>query len=271
MTATEAEIRRRNAVEVRGREDGPTMVFAHGYGTSKNMWRRVVPDFEKTHRVILFDHIGSGQSDVSLYSRAKYDSLYGYADDLNALIRALGGAPVIYVGHSISAMIGVLAAIDAPELFRSLVMVAPSPCYINEEGYVGGFERSDVEGLLDALDANHHAWSERLAPLVMANADRPELAAELRDSFVSTDTRVAQHFARVTFLSDNRSELDRLTVPSLILQAQDDVIAPLEVGRYLAEHLQGSTLRELQAAGHYAHLSAPAEIIDEVRAYLAAA
>jgi sigma-B regulation protein RsbQ len=255
----------RNGVSVVGDPALPAIIFGPGYGTSQNMWRLVAPRFVDERRVVRFDHVGSGDSDVSAYDRRKYDSLRGYAADLLEIIRALDLHDVVFVGHSVSAMIGALAAIQEPSRFAKLVMLGPSPRYLNDDGYVGGFERADVDALLDALEVNHADWANAMAPALMKNPDRPELARELADSMARTNTQVAQHFARVTFLSDMRRFLKDISTPTLILQSSDDLIAPIEVGEYLHQHIVDSELVVLSAAGHYAHLSDPAEIEREIR------
>jgi len=255
----------RNGVTVAGDPSLPPIIFGPGYGTSQNMWRLVAPQFVDARRVVMFDHVGSGDSDVAAYDRRKYDSLRGYAADLLEIIRELDLHDVVFVGHSVSAMIGALAAIQEPARFARLIMLGPSPRYLNDEGYLGGFERADIDALLDALEVNHASWATAMAPTLMQNADRPELADELADSMARTNTMVAQHFARVTFLSDMRRFLKDISTPTLILQSSDDIIAPLEVGEYLHEHIADSELVVLSAAGHYAHLSNPAEIERQIR------
>jgi len=257
----------RNNINIVG-NGSKTMLLAHGYGCDQNMWRFLTPAFVDDYRVVLFDLVGAGKSDLSQYSREKYAVLKGYADDILEIIEAVGGAPVIFVGHSVSSMIGVLAAIRQPALFERLILVGPSPCYINSGDYVGGFTRSDIDSLLQTLDENHLGWSQAMAPVIMKNEERPELAAELADSFCRTDPKIAKHFARVTFLSDNRQDLPGLTVPSLILQCSEDNIAPQSVGEYVHRHLSGSTLVNLRASGHCPHLSAPAETVQAIKTYL---
>ena len=264
-TASSTDVLARNGVSVVGDPTAAPIVFGAGYGTSQNMWRLVAPQFADERRVVRFDHVGSGESDLSAYDRRKYDSLRGYAADLLEILRTLDLHDVVFVGHSVSAMIGALAAIEEPERFARLIMVGPSPRYLNDEGYVGGFERADVDALLDALEVSHVNWAAEMAPALMKNPERPELAAELAESMARTNTQVAQHFARVTFLSDLRRNLKNITTPTLILQSSDDLIAPLEVGEYLHEQIAGSELVVLRAAGHYAHLSDPAEIEREIR------
>jgi len=260
-------IQKRNNVTVAG--SGPaTMVFAHGFGCDQNMWRFVAPAFEKDYRVVLFDHVGAGRSDLAAYSRAKYDSLQGYADDVLDLCRALDLRRPIFVGHSVSAMIGVLAALKEPDRFDRLVLVGPSPRYINDGDYVGGFTREDIEGLLESLDSNYLGWSSAMAPVIMGNPERPELGTELTNSFCRTDPQIASHFARVTFLSDNRADLPKVKTRSLILQCADDAIAPAAVGEYVHERMPDTVLVRMKATGHCPNLSAPEETIAAIKAFL---
>jgi sigma-B regulation protein RsbQ len=259
----------RNNVRVLGRGTRP-MLFAHGFGCDQNMWRFLVPAFEEDYRIVLFDHVGAGRSDKSAYDRRKYGALDGYASDVLEICHALDLTGVVFVGHSVSAMIGVLAANQEPARFSSLVMIGPSPRYIDDEGYVGGFGRADIDGLLESLDSNYLGWSSAMAPVIAGNPDRPEYGAELSNSFCQTDPEIASHFARVTFLSDNRADLAAVTTPSLILQCADDVIAPNAVGAYVHRAIAGSTLVEMQATGHCPHLTAPAETIAAMKAFLAA-
>ena len=262
------DVLRRNNVRVSGVPTGRPMLFAHGFGCDATMWRLVTPDFEVDHRVITFDQVGHGGSDLSAYDPEKYGSLHGYADDVVEICRALELSDVVFVGHSVSAMTGVLAAQKAPELFGALVMVGPSPRYVDDEGYTGGFTREDIAGLLASLEANHLGWSATMAPMIMGNADRPELGEELTNSFCRTDPAIARQFARVTFLSDNRADLPGVAVPTLVLQCSQDVIAPETVGRYVHEHVPGSVFRKLAATGHCPNLSAPEETTAAIRAFL---
>ena len=248
-----------------------TMLFAHGYGCDQIMWRYFVPAFQDDYRIVLFDHVGAGKSDISQYSREKYGTLQGYADDVLEIIDAVSGAPVIFVGHSVSAMIGVLAANKRPQAFETLIMIGPSPCYINDGEYVGGFIKSDIDSLLQTLEENHLGWSRAMAPVIMKNEERPELANELAESFCRTDPEIAKHFARVTFLSDNRGDLKSVSVPSLVLQCSEDSIAPLEVGDFVHRNLRGSSLIRLRATGHCPHLSGPVETTRIIKEYLARA
>jgi sigma-B regulation protein RsbQ len=263
------DLRIRNNVRVRGRADGQPMVFAHGFGCDQNMWRFVAPEFEDEYKVVLFDHVGAGESDLSAYDPERYSSLAGYAQDVNELCTALDLHDVILVGHSVSAMIGLLAVRDAdPGRYSRLVMVGPSPRYIDDEGYVGGFSRADIDELLESLDSNYLGWSSAMAPAIMGNPDRPELGEELTASFCRTDPDIARRFAEVTFLSDNRADLNAISIPTLVLQCTQDVIAPVEVGRYVHEAIPGSTLTMLEATGHCPNLSAPAETTAAIRAFL---
>ena len=260
----------RNAVTMTGAESGRPMLFAHGYGCDQNMWRFVTPAFADTHRIVLFDHVGNGKSDLSAYSDARYSSLEGYAEDVLEIIREHDLRDVVFVGHSVSSMIGLLAANREPERFGALVMVGPSPRYINDEsdGYVGGFDRSDIEEMLESLDSNYLGWSSAMAPVIMGNPERPELGQELTNSFCRTDPEIARKFARVTFLSDNRADLQRACVPSLILQCSDDVIAPAVVGEYVHKHTPESSFMALNATGHCPNLSAPEETVDAIKSWL---
>jgi sigma-B regulation protein RsbQ len=244
------------------------MVLAHGYGCDQNMWRHLIPAFEKDFRLVLFDHIGHGRSDAAAFDRARYSSLEGYADDILSICESLAIHDAVFVGHSVSAMIGILAARKDRTRFSRLVLVGPSPRYVNDADYVGGFTREDIDGLLDFLDSNFLGWSSTMAPVIMGNADRPALSEELANSFCRTDPEIAKHFARVTFLSDNRADLASVQVPTLILQCSQDAIAPEAVGRYCEAHIPGSTYIQLRASGHCPHLSDPAETIAAIQPFL---
>jgi sigma-B regulation protein RsbQ len=251
----------RNNVKVFGSGTTP-MVFAHGYGCDQNMWRLITPAFEDKYKIVLYDHVGFGKSDLTAFQSEKYSTLNGYAQDLIEICNELRLQRAIFVGHSVGAIIGVLAAIQEPKLFRKLVLIGPSPRYINDGDYIGGFAAQDIDGLLEFLDSNHLGWSNQMAPVIMGNPDRPELAEELANSFCRTDPEIAKHFARVTFLSDNRADLPKVTVPSVILQCSQDAIAPSEVGDYVQRHLANSCLVHLKATGHCPQLSAPQETIE---------
>jgi sigma-B regulation protein RsbQ len=258
----------RNYVHVFGKGSRP-MLFAHGFGCDQNMWRFLTPAFEANFKIVLFDYVGAGKSDLDYYDPIRYSSLSGYASDVLEICEELHLREVVFVGHSVSSIVGLLASIERPELFSNLILVGPSPCYINDgSNYVGGFEKADIEGLLAMMDKNYMGWANYLAPAVMANADHPELSIELEQSFCSTDPVIARQFAEVTFLSDSRNDLPRVTTPSLILQCSDDIIAPDEVGVYLSEKLANSVFMQMEATGHCPHMSHPEETIRLLKTYL---
>jgi sigma-B regulation protein RsbQ len=261
----------RNNVVCSGLVRGTPMLFAHGFGCDQNMWRYVAPAFEDEYRVVLFDHVGAGGSDLSAYDRTKYSSLNGYATDILELCRELELRDVIFVGHSVSAMMGILAAAAEPDRFQRLVLVGPSPRYLNDDDYVGGFGREDIDGLLESLDSNYLGWSGAMAPVIMGNPDRPELGEELTNSFCRTDPAIAKQFARVTFLSDNRADLGQVDIPTLVVQTREDVIAPMEVGEYVERALPQGELVVLDATGHCPNLSAPEQTIAAIKAFLSPA
>jgi sigma-B regulation protein RsbQ len=263
------DVLRRNNVHVSGAGTQP-MLFAHGFGCDQNMWRFVAPAFAHRYKIVLFDYVGAGKSDISAYDARRYGSLDGYAQDVLEICEALDLHDVIFVGHSVSSVIGALAANRAPERFERLVFVGPSASYINDasNNYVGGFDRADIEGLLEMMDKNYLGWASFLAPAVMKNADTPELTAELEQSFCATDPKIARRFAQVTFLSDNRHDFAKLKVPALIMQCSDDSIAPKSAGEFLAREVPGNTFRLMKATGHCPHMSAPAETIEIINDYL---
>ncbi|MDR7381431.1 alpha/beta fold hydrolase [Promicromonospora iranensis] len=264
MTATA-----RHNVQISGAPEGaPAMVLAHGFGCDQSMWWLVAPEFEADYRVVRFDHIGAGGSDLAAYDTDRHASLEGYAEDVVELLEELALGPVVFVGHSVSATIALLAAARRPELFDRLVLVGPSPRYIDDEGYRGGFTAEEIDELLETMDANYLGWSEFIAPVIMGNPDRPQLGEELTNSFCRTDPAIAKRFARTTFLSDNRADLAVVRTPSLVVQCREDVIAPVEVGRYVHEHLDDSELALIDAVGHCPNLSAPQALITAMREYL---
>ena len=268
MRAMPIDVIERNNVHVTGRGTQP-MLFAHGFGCDQTMWRFVTPSFEDDHRLVLFDYVGHGGSDHGAYDPGRYSTLAGFASDLLDVVEALDLRDVIVVAHSVSSMIGVLAINQRPERFDRLVMIGPSPRYLNDPpGYRGGFDRADIDGLLDVMEKNTVGWASALAPMVAQNPDRPELAAELHASFCATHPAAARQFAAVTFLSDNRADLPKLGVPSLILQCSEDALAPPEVGEYVARTTPRSTFRQLAATGHCPHLSHPEETVRVIREYL---
>ncbi|MBD1366143.1 alpha/beta hydrolase [Mucilaginibacter sp. ZT4R22] len=258
---------KRNNVQVFG--DGTqVMLFAHGFGCDQQSWKFIIDAFTPDHKIVLFDYVGSGKSDISQYTSAKYGKLDGYAQDVLDVCAALDLKEVIFVGHSVSAMIGLLAAVKQPEYFKKLIFIGPSPRYLNDEGYKGGFERADLESLFEFMDSNYLGWSSAMAPAIMGNVDRPELGEFLTNSFCATDPAIAREFARVTFFSDNRADLSKLTVQSLTLQCAEDIIAPLEVGAYMRNNTPGNEMVVLKATGHCPHISEPAATIEAIKAYI---
>jgi sigma-B regulation protein RsbQ len=261
-------LQRRHNVHVSG-AGSATLFFAHGFGCDQNMWRLLTPAYEARYRIVLFDLVGSGRSDLTAYDPDKYSSLQGYADDVLELVHEFGQGPTIFVGHSVSSMIGMLADLKDHGPFAAQIMIGPSPCYINDGDYVGGFSRADIDSLLETLESNYLGWSSNIAPAIMGAPDQPELGVELTNSFCRTDPEIAKQFARVTFLSDVRSELPRLTTPTLIVQCNDDLIAPMAVGEYMARTLPRATLSVVANVGHCPHLSAPCASTKAIDAFLA--
>ena len=262
-------LQKRNNIHVHG--DGQaTMVLVHGFGCDQSMWRHVVPAFREQFRIVLFDLVGSGGSDLAAYDKTKYGTLHGYADDLLEIVDAYASGPVVLVGHSVSSMIGLLASNAAPHKFAAQIMVGPSACYIDDDHYRGGFSRADIDDLLDTMAGNYLGWSSTMAPAIMGAPESPELAVELTNSFCRTDPDIAKHFARVTFLSDHRADLAKSVTPTLILQCSDDLIAPKEVGEYIHRAIPGSRLAVIENTGHCPHLSAPTASVEAMRAFLAA-
>jgi sigma-B regulation protein RsbQ len=256
----------RNNVHVRG--SGRAMIFAHGFGCDQNMWRFVAPAFEKDFMTVVFDHVGAGNSNLKAYNKTKYSSLAGYADDVVEIGREIDLKDAIFVGHSVSSMIGVLAVQKAPGMFGKLVLVGPSARYINDGDYVGGFSEKQIEELLQFLESNHMGWSAQMAPAIMGNPDRPELGDELTNSFCRTDPEIAKAFARVTFTSDNRGDLAKVDIPTLILQCSEDIIASKEVGEFVHQGIANSEIIVLEATGHCPNLSAPEEVIAAMRKFV---
>ena len=268
MLTMTLSVRTRHNVTEFGQAGGRAILFAHGFGCDQSMWEPVAERFAPRFRVVLFDHVGAGGSDLSAYVPEKYASLDGYASDIVELTRELGLEQVVYVGHSVSSIMGVLAARQAPGLFDKLVLVGPSPCYIDDDGYVGGFSEDEIHELVASLDDNYLGWSSVMAPVIMGNTDRPELGRRLTESFCRADPTVARQFAHVTFLSDNRGDLRSVAVPTLILQCTDDPIAPLPVGEFVHREIDGSTMVVLRATGHCPNLSAPDETYEAIRGFV---
>lgn len=260
-------ILRRNNVNVSG-SGGRAMMFAHGFGCDQTMWAPVAANFEEDYQIVMFDYVGHGQSDLRAWDAERYSSLSGYADDVVEIGSALGLSGAIFVGHSVSSMIGALATLKAPAMFSDLVMVGPSPRYLDDDGYRGGFSADQIDELLEFLADNHLGWSAAMAPAIMGNADRPELSARLENSFCNTDPTIAREFARVTFLSDNRADLSSIRARTLVLQCSDDIIAPVEVGEYVHARLPSSDYRLLKATGHCPNLSAPEEVTAAIRDFV---
>lgn len=244
------------------------MIFAHGFGCDQTMWRFVAPSLAERYTTILFDLVGSGKSDLNAYDRDKYGSLEGHATDVTEILDEIGCDEAIFVGHSVSATIGMLAAINRPERFSANVMIGPSPSFINDGDYVGGFTREDIDGLLETLEHNYLGWASTMAPVIMGAPDKPELRDELTNSFCRTDPEIAKHFAKVTFLADHRADLPRVSTPTLIVQSDDDFLAPIGVGRYMNEMISGSVLSIVRNIGHCPHLSSPHASIDAMLRFL---
>ncbi|MEO5990297.1 MAG: alpha/beta hydrolase [Ferruginibacter sp.] len=257
----------RNNVKITG-NGSQVIMFAHGFGCDQNMWRYVIPSFEKDYKVVAFDHVGAGNSDLTAFVPSKYEKLEGYAEDIVEIAKELQLNNIIFVGHSVSALMGIIASQKAPELFKSLILVGPSPSYINDGDYVGGFTKPQIDELLESLDENHLGWSMTMAPVIMGNPDKAELTEELSNSFCRTDPAIAKHFARTTFLTDKREILSAVNIPCLILQCSNDVIAPETVGNYVHQQIKGSELVIMKATGHCPNLSAPEETIQEIKKFL---
>jgi len=257
----------RNHVKVIGQGNQP-IIFGHGFGCDQNMWRFITPAFMDKYQIILFDYVGSGSSDKGAYTSEKYQTLQGYVQDLLDIIESLNLQQSIFVGHSISAMIGMLASIKQPEYFQKLIMIGPSPCYLNDGEYLGGFERNDISELLDMMEMNFAGWASYMAPIAMSNPENPSLTQELKQTFKSADPVIAREFAEVTFLSDHRNDLAKVTVPTLIIQCSEDSIVPIGVGDYLHKHVKESTLILMEAKGHYPHISHPNETIQCITGFL---
>lgn len=263
-----AAVLNRNNVQVLGNPEGRPLLFVHGFGCSQEMWRHVTPRFVEDYQVVLLDQVGSGQSDLSAFEPGKYDSLHGYADDLLEVVQSLDLTNAIVVGHSVGSMIAVLAATRDASRLGALVLVGPSPRYVNTDDYVGGFGQAAMDSMLDSLDADYLGWSSTMAPVVMGNADQPELTAELADSFCRYDPAIARHFARVMFLSDNRRDLSRVALPTLVVQCTDDAISPVAVGEYVHEAIPGSKYVLMSATGHCPNLSHPDELADRIQEFV---
>ncbi|TFF36272.1 alpha/beta fold hydrolase [Pseudomonas sp. RIT623] len=261
-------LQKRNNVHIAG-SGSTTLILSHGFGCDQSMWRCLLPHLVTRFRVVTYDLVGAGQSDLAAYAAEKYASLWGYATDLNELIEAYAVGPVIVVGHSVSAMIGVLAERQRPGRLAGLVMIGGSPCYIDSPGYTGGFAPDEIQALLTTLDDNYLGWSSSMAPTLMGTPGQPLLQAELTSSFCRTDAQIARHFARVIFLCDHRQEVSGLPVPTLIVQCTGDPVVPLAVGEYLHRVLPDSQLSLIDNMGHYPQLSAPGACAAAMDAFFA--
>lgn len=257
----------RNHVRVIG-EGHQIIVMAHGFGCDQNMWQYITPYFKEQYKIVLFDYVGSGKSDMSAYDAEKYNSLHGYKQDLLEVIEALDLEQVIYFGHSVSSMIGLLAAIEQPQKFKQMIMIGPSPCYLNDEHYKGGFEKSDVEDLLSMMEMNFAGWASFMAPFAMGNEGTSPITEELENTFVSCNPQIAKQFAEVTFYSDYRDTIAKLQVPTLIMQCANDSVVPVEVGYYLHKNIKNSELVILDTRGHYPHISEPKLTVELMNNYL---
>ncbi|USQ97499.1 alpha/beta fold hydrolase [Caulobacter sp. RL271] len=257
------DVLRRNNVTLHG-EGEQTLLFAHGLGCDQTMWRLVAPHFDGT-RVVLFDHIGAGGSDASAYDPEKYAGLGGYADDVLEICETLNLRNVVFVGHSVSAMIGVLAAARRPDLFAGLVLIGASPRFANDGDYVGGFDMRDLEELLDLLEKNQLDWSAAIAPAVVDDA---AWQSEWRESVCRVDPVIAGDFARATFLSDHRADCGQVTTPTLLIECSDDTLAPAQVGAFVQAAIGGSRRVILKATGHSPHLTSPAAVVAAMRDFL---
>lgn len=260
-------ILQQNNVIITGKGDG-VMLFAHGFGCDQNAWRKITNAFAADYKLILFDFVGAGKSDITAYDKIKYNTLDGYVEDILKICNKLNVKDAVFVGHSVSCMIGALASIKQPSVFKKLIFIGPSPCYINSDGYTGGFEQEDIDNLLEVMDDDYIKWSTTMAPKIMGDKQEPELKEELTDFFCSIDPEIAKEFARVTFLSDNRKDLASIPVESLTLQCSEDIIAPLAVGQYVYENTPNNKMVILNATGHCPHMSAPEETIAAIKEFL---
>jgi sigma-B regulation protein RsbQ len=257
----------RNNINIFGKGE-KIMLFLHGYGCDQNMWRFITPAFENDYKIVLIDHVGSGKSEIEAYDFEKYSSLRGYANDVIEICEYLGEKDITVIAHSVSGMIAMLAAAERPEFFSKLVLVGPSPCYINKGDYYGGFTQEDIDELINTLEGNYLGWSSFITPVIIGDDNKKEYSTELKNSFCAMNPEIAKHFAKVTFLSDNRTDLERVVTESLVIQTNPDVIAPVKVGKYVSEKLPKATYVELDAVGHCPHLTAPEKVIKATKVFL---
>ena len=246
----------RNNVKVVGKKNAPVLMLAHGFGCDQNMWRFILPELEYHYQIVLFDYTGSGNSLLTDYTVEKYSTLEGYAKDIIDIIDELQLKAVTIIAHSVSSTIASIASLDRPKIIKKIVMVCPSPCFLNiPPDYQGGFERSDLEELIGLMDKNYIGWANYLAPLVMGRSQSEELIGELSGSFCSTDPIVAKAFAQATFFSDHRHLLQKITCPVQILQSSSDALASISIGYYMAEKIVNSELVVIEAEGHCLHMT----------------
>lgn len=258
---------KRNNVNIIG-EGNQVLLFAHGFGCDQNAWNYIKDSFTKDYKLVLFDFVGAGNSDTTSYNPEKYASLDGYVTDIIEICDAVKIKNVIFIGHSVSCMIGALAAIKRPDLFEKLIFIGPSPCYIKSGDYLGGFDQETIDTLLEVMEEDYISWAKSMAPSIMNTENGSELSTKLTDSFCSIDPDIAKQFAKVTFLSDNRKDLPLIPRESLTIQCSDDMIAPLFVGQYIKENTPNNTLKVIKAYGHCLHMSHPAETIAAINAFI---
>lgn len=259
-------VKRNNVIQF-GKGHQP-MLFAHGYGCDQNMWRFITPEFENDYKIVLFDYTGSGKSDESAYDYDKYNSLHGYAQDIIEICDALKLSNIIFVGHSVSCMIGILASIKRPDLFDKLILIGPSPCYINHGDYHGGFSRKDIDDMIDTLESNYLGWSSHITPIIAAHPEKPEFSEEINNSFCRMNPEIAKHFAKVTFLGDNREDLAKVTVPTQVIQSNPDAISNSEVGKFVHKNIPNSTFTQIEVPGHIPHLTNPTVTTKAIKQFL---
>ncbi|WP_316806398.1 alpha/beta hydrolase [Pedobacter agri] len=257
----------RNNVKILG-QGSQVIMFAHGFGCAQSSWKYITDAFLEDYRVILFDYVGSGQSDQNQYDYHKYSTLEGYACDVIDIIEALGLKDIIFVGHSVSSMIGMIAALQIPESFKKLIFIGPSPRYLNDRDYIGGFESADIESIFTQIAEDYVGWTKGISPAVMDKAEQPELADFLQECFEETEPSIALAFAMATFKADYRHQIKNLRVPSLTLQSSNDMMAPQSAGEYIHQNTRDNFLVVMKATGHFPHISEPKETIREIKDFI---
>ncbi|WP_334063868.1 alpha/beta fold hydrolase [Alteromonas genovensis] len=264
----ETDIIKRNNVRFFGNGE-VTLLLAHGFGCDQRMWDHLIPYLENDYKIVLFDYVGCGQSDLSAFDKKRYSQLSGYAKDVEEICDALSLSNVIFIGHSVSSTIGMHAAIERPDLISKLIMICPSPCFLNlPPDYMGGFEKDDLEELINLMDKNYLGWASYFAPLVVGEGHDESVKQEMEDSFCSTDPSYAKPFAKATFFADDRYLMPKLGTPTLILQSQDDSLASVEVGRYMNKAIEHSKLIVLEAKGHCLHMTTPEQVACAIGEFL---